>query len=111
MVEVYAFVKIPAHIMLDPEKEGIDWFVKYDTLFYDIKGEQKEYNLGSLCFDGDYKRPEVSIEETEEKKCFWCNGRDCNEDCNSDCEVEEEEDIEAKIQTEIEKQAEILRGK
>jgi len=42
------------------------WWVKWSTLYYTEGGEIKEYDLGNLDYEGDYKRPEVEDEEVEE---------------------------------------------
>jgi hypothetical protein len=85
-VVVYNTVEIPEDIYLNPEEEWDTWWIKYDCLYYTDKDgkEQKHYFVSN--YDGDYKRPdfeEVELEDVpeEDKKCYYCNGRDCEEDC------------------------------
>ena len=63
---VYARVQLPSFINLKPDEAGVSWWVKYSTLYYEEGGEVKEYELGCLDYDGDYKRPEVEDEEVEQ---------------------------------------------
>jgi hypothetical protein len=63
---VYARVQLPSFINLKPDESGITWWVKWSTLYYTENGEIKEYDLGNLDYEGDYKRPEVEDEEVEE---------------------------------------------
>lgn len=67
-VEVCARVEVPPHINLDPEMEGRlgGWWVRYDVLYYTEDGEVKEYALGNVEYEGDYKRPEARDMEEEE---------------------------------------------
>lgn len=67
-VSVNAEFSLPSWIKLDADREGIDWWIKYHTLYYK-KGENSwdEYHL-DLSYDGDYKRPEVEVEETEDSE-------------------------------------------
>jgi hypothetical protein len=84
-VVVTASVDIPSYIRLDPSREGVDWYVRYTTLYYrDENGDMKEYDLDSFEYDGDYKRPEVvdmenevileeeEEEEVEKELCYAC---------------------------------------
>lgn len=77
-VQVYATVTLPSWIHLNPEREGIDWFVRYSTLNYKDKDKEwKEWDLGTLDYDGCYKRPDIEVQEEEE--------------CESESESEAEE--------------------
>jgi len=70
---LYARVQLPSFINLDPEDAGHGWWVKWNTLYYHEKGsdgrlsdEVKQYDLGHLDYDGDYKRPEIEDVEEED---------------------------------------------
>jgi hypothetical protein len=93
-VQVNANVNLPSWIHLTPERDGIDWYVRYNTLHYVEDNEWKEYDLGLLEYDGDYKRPEIEV--TEEEKIE---------------DETDEEDEEAAAEYEMEIQGEIHRGK
>jgi len=64
--EVSATVNIPSYINIDPDDEGNHWWIKWNTLYYREGGVVKEYDLGNLDYDGDYKRPDTNVEEDEE---------------------------------------------
>lgn len=66
---VYAEISLPSWIKLDADREGIDWWVKYHTLYYKKKGEDswEEYHL-ELNYDGDYKWPDIKVEDTEDSE-------------------------------------------
>jgi len=64
--EVSATVNIPSYINIDPDEEGNRWWIKWNTLYYREEEEVKEYDLGNLDYDGDYKRPDTTVEEDEE---------------------------------------------
>jgi len=65
-VAVYARVEVPSHINLKPDEEGWRWWVRWNTLYYHEDGVIKEYGLGSLDYEGDYKRPGIDDVEEEE---------------------------------------------
>ena len=65
-VQVYAEVKLPSWVVLNPEREGIDWWVRYFTLHYkDTDDVWKEYDFGNIDYDGDCRRPDVEVTEEE----------------------------------------------
>jgi len=117
-VSVSASVQLPSFINLKPDEDGFNWWVKYNTLYYREGDEVKEYDLGLLEYDGDYKRPEITDQETERYE------EEVPEDIEEALEAWEEyqtndeeksdewiEAMEAKIALYHEMMADIARGK
>lgn len=62
---VWATIHFPSWINLNPEREGFDWYIRWNILHYkDNDGVWKEYEM-AIVWDGNYKHPEIDEMEEE----------------------------------------------